>query len=173
MNTILTSSSIGLFSNLREKEQLAYSVYSDVNYLGDSAEISCHILTTTDNKAIGEISYDNVQKSINGFNRQIEALLNSEYTDDDLESAKRLLKASLINKEGNIAKVSSIAQAIQSEKGLDRENQLFKAIDNITREKLDEFSQKAFKNPPTYSIVASKDTLDANQEFFEALKQTA
>jgi predicted Zn-dependent peptidase len=173
MNTILTSSSIGLFSNLREKEQLAYSVYSDVNYLGDSAEISCHILTTTDNKAIGEISYDNVQKSINGFNRQIKALLNSEYTDDDLESAKRLLKASLINKEGNIAKVSSIAQAIQSEKGLDRENQLFKAIDNITREKLDEFSQKAFKNPPTYSIVASKDTLDANQEFFEALKQTA
>lgn len=171
INTILTSSSIGLFSNLREKEQLAYSVYSDVNRLGDSAEISCHILTTTDNKAIGEISYDNIQKSINGFNRQIKALLNSEYTDDDLESAKRLLKASLINKEGNMAKVSSITQAIQSNEGLDRENQLFNVIDNITREKLDEFSQRAFKNPPTYSIVASKDTLDANQEYFERLKQ--
>ena len=79
MNSILTSSKdIGLFNTLREKEHLAYSVYSEIDCSGDSGELSCNILTTTDNKEIGEISYDNVQKSINGFHRQINALLNSE-----------------------------------------------------------------------------------------------
>ena len=69
LNSILTNSSIGLFNVLREKEHLAYSVYSSIDKEGDRGELSCNILTTTDNKNIGEISYDNVEKSINGFKR--------------------------------------------------------------------------------------------------------
>ena len=44
LNTILSSSSIGLFNTLREKEHLAYSVYSNISKIGDCAELSCHIL---------------------------------------------------------------------------------------------------------------------------------
>ena len=40
-NSILTSSSIGLFDVLREKEHLAYSVYSNIEKTGDSGEICC------------------------------------------------------------------------------------------------------------------------------------
>ncbi len=169
MNTILSSSSIGLFDNLREKEHLAYSVYSDIDLIGDCAELSCNILTTTDNKEIGEISYENVQKSIDGFNRQIGALLNSEYTDDDLESAKRILKAKLLNKEGTPSKLSALNAGLNSKEGLEYENQLLNEIDNITRADIDEFACKAFDKPPVYSIVASKDTLDANQEYLDSL----
>ena len=171
MNTILSSSSIGLFNTLREKEHLAYSVYSDINRTGDCAVLSCNILTTTDNKEIGEISYDNVQKSIDGFNRQIKALLNSEYTDDDFESAKRLLKANLLDKEGTPAKLSVLEKGLNSKEGLDYYNQMFREIDNITRDDLDNFIQKAFQNPPIYSIVASAATLNANKKYLKSLEQ--
>ena len=169
MNTILSTSSIGLFNTLREKEHLAYSVYSNINRTGDCAELSCNILTTTDNKEIGEISYDNVQKSINGFNRQINALLNSEYTDEDLISAKRILKANLLDKEGTPSKLMSLNRGLNSNYGLDYENKLLDEIDKITRADIDALARKAFQYPPTYAIVASKDTLEANKEFFETL----
>lgn len=170
MNTILSSSSIGLFNTLREKEHLAYSVHSNIDRVGDCAELSCHILTTTDNKEIGEISYDNVQKSINGFNRQINALLNSEYTDEDLESAKNIFKAKLLNREGTPAKLNILNNGLNSKEGLDFANQLLAEIDNITREDINNFARKAFNNPPVYAVVASKDTLNANQEFFKQLE---
>ena len=169
MNTILSASSIGLFNTLREKEHLAYSVYSNLDKIGDCAELSCNILTTTDNKEIGEISYDNVQKSINGFNRQIGALLNSEYTDDDLISAKRILKANLLDKEGTPSKLLSLNSGLNSKFGIDYENKLFNEIDKITRADVDALARKAFQYPPTYAIVASEVTLNANKDFFETL----
>ena len=43
MNTILSSSSIGLFNTLREKEHLAYSVHSKTSVMGNSGEIFCNI----------------------------------------------------------------------------------------------------------------------------------
>ena len=172
MNSILTSSKdIGLFNTLREKEHLAYSVYSEIDCSGDSGELSCNILTTTDNKEIGEISYDNVQKSINGFHRQINALLNSEYSDDDLEKAKRGLKAALLEKEGTSNKLRAIETGLYKESGIEYQNELFKVIDTITRDDIQLFAQKVFANPPVYSIVASQDTLDANKEYFEKLEQ--
>ena len=173
-NTLLSSSSsIGLFNTLREKEHLAYSVYSDIDRIGNCGEISCHILTTTDNKDIGEISYDNVQKSINGFHRQINALKNSQYSDEDLESAKRILKANLLQKEGIPSKLNGIINGQKNELGIDLHNQIFSEIDNITRADIDNFTQKAFQNPPIYSIVASKDTLENNKGFLESLKTRA
>ena len=171
MNSILSNSSIGLFDVLREKENLAYTVYSSIDKNGNCGELSCNILTTTDNKEIGEISYDNVQKSINGFTRQINALKNGEFTDKDLENAKLALKAHLLEKEGNNSKLYSISMGLNSEHGITYMNKLYKAIDSITRDDILLFADKVFKNPPIYSIVASKDTLDANKDYFAGLEQ--
>lgn len=171
MNTILTNSaSIGLFNTLREKEHLAYSVYSNIDRLEDCGELSLHILTTTDNKEIGEIEHENVQKSINGFNRQIKELLDDKYSDDDLESAKRILKANLLQKEGVQSKLDSLNKGLKSKEGIEYDNKLFDIIDSITREAINQFAQKVFMNKPIYSIVASKDTLEANKDYFESLK---
>lgn len=168
MNQILNSSqTIGLFNTLREKEHLAYRVYSDSDFVGNCGELSLNIHTTTDNKDIGEISYDNVQKSINGFNRQIGELLDSKYTDADLESAKRILKANLLQKEGVWAKLSSTKRSLKY--GEDFDTKVFNEIDNITREDIDDFAKKVFAGHPTYSIVASKDTLEANKNFLDTL----
>ena len=169
MNTILTNSSIGVFTVLREKEHLAYRVSSGFNNIDDSGRVYCHILTTTDNKETGETSYDNVQKSINGFNRQIKALLNSAYTDEDLENAKRILKANLLINETTASKLNILDKGITTPEGISFYNEIYNEIDNITKEDIQEFAQKVFKNPPIYTIVASKDTLEANKDFFETL----
>ena len=171
MNSILSGSSIGLFDTLREKEHLAYSVYSDINRVGDESEISLNILTTTDNKNIGEINYDNVKKSINGFNRQINELVNGNFTDKDLENAKRYLKASLLINEGADDKLSVLHSGMNSLHGIEYFNKLYNEIDSITKDDITNFAQNVFSSKPIYSIVASKDTLDANKEFFAKLEQ--
>lgn len=168
-NSILTSSSIGLFNTLREKEHLAYSVYSSIEKIGDSGKISCNILTTTDNKEIGEISYDNVQKSIDGFNRQIGELKSGKFTDKDLENAKRIMKASLLNNEGVNAKLNKLQIGLNSKYGITYLNKLYREIDKTTKQDIVEFADRIFKNPPIYSITASKDTLDYNKDYFDSL----
>ena len=170
MNSILSSSSIGLFDVLREKENLAYSVFSNYTTTGNQGQLSLNILTTTDNKDIGEYSYDNVQKSINGFNRQIKALTDGKFTDEDLEIAKRSIKAGLLNNEGNFAKISALENGLNSPHGINLKNKVFEEIDKISKRDVIECAQKIFSNKPVYTIVASEDTLNANKEFLDSLK---
>ncbi len=170
MNSILTSSSIGLFDILREKENLAYSVYSDIKNRGNQGQISLNILTTTDNKNIGEYSYNNIEKSINGFNRQIGELIKGSFTDEDLNNAKRSLKAKLLNNEGSEAKLSTLDMGLAFNESLDIKNKIYSEIDNVTKEDIINFAKKAFSGNPVYSITASQDSLNANKEFLENLK---
>lgn len=169
LNSILSSSSIGLFDTLREKEHLAYSVYSDLDKYGDSGELSLNILTTTDNIDTGEVSYDNIKKSINGFNRQIQALRNSKFTDKDLENAKKSLKASLLNRESLYSKVCPLTDGLYSKDGTNAYNKIYETIDSITREDINNLAERIFKTAPVYTIVASQASLDANKEFLESL----
>ncbi|MBR6127622.1 insulinase family protein [bacterium] len=170
MSSILSNSSIGLFNTLREKEHLAYSVYSDITTSDDLGEISLNILTTTDNKDNGEQHYDNVRKSIEGFNRQIDMLKSGKFTEEDLESAKRFIKAQLLNNEGVVSKVSSIDYGMNSKYGAEYKNKLFDEVDNITKEDITEFASNALSGNPVYSITATEDTLKANKDFINSLK---
>ena len=170
MNSILSSSSIGLFDTLREKENLAYSVFSNYSTCGNQGQLSLNILTTTDNKDIGEYSYDNVKKSINGFNRQIKALTNGEFSDEDLEIAKRSIKAGLLNNEGNYAKITALEGALNSRYLIDLKNKIYAEVDKISKQDIINCAQKIFSNKPVYTIVASEDTLNANREFLDSLK---
>lgn len=169
MNSILSNSSIGLFENLREKENLAYSVRSNLAKTGDRGELSLNILTTTDNKSIGVESYDNLQKSIDGFNRQIKALCNGKFNDEDIKSAKVGMKASLLSNEGSSSKLGALEIGLRSKYGIEYENMIFDEIDRVTREDIINMAQKIFASKPVYSIVASKDTLNANKDYIEKL----
>ncbi len=171
MNSILSSSdSVGLFNSLREHDHLAYRVNSSNSRIGDCGEISLFILTTTDNKDRGVTSYDNLSKSINGFQRQINKLVNSEYSDVDLETAKRTLKASFLNKETVYSRMNSISNALSIGENPDYDNRAFDLIDSITREDIDKLSNRIFAGKPIYSIVASKETLNFNKEYLENLQ---
>ena len=111
-----------------------------------------------------------MQKSITGFNRQIKELLDGKFTDEDLEIAKRSIKAGLLNNEGNYAKIDALQGGLNSPYGLDLKNKIYNEVDKITKEDVINCAQKIFSNNPVYAVVASKDTLDANKEFLDGLK---
>ncbi len=167
MNTILSTS---LFNTLREKEHLAYSVYSSLGRSHDCGELSCNILTTTDNKEIGEFSYDNVQKSINGFKRQIELLRAGEFTEREFENAKLALKASLLENEGAASKLRNLESGMNSLYGISYRNKVYDSIDKVTKQDVLDFASKVFTQKPVYSVVATKDTLDFNKDYFKYLE---
>ena len=112
-----------------------------------------------------------MQKSVNGFHRQIDKLLNSEYKDSDLETAKRRLKANLLHNESVRSKLYAVLNTIEMGESLDYDNRAFEMIDSITREDIDNFSKKVFAGKPVYSIVASQDTLDYNKDFLNSLAE--
>lgn len=169
LRSILSSSSIGLFDNLREKQNLAYSVFADISKENDMGELSLNILTTTDNKDTGEQSFDNLRKSIEGFNNQINELKLGKFTEQDLNNAKLAYKAMLLKNEGISSKVSSIDNGLNSKYGIEYDNKIYNEIDGITKEDIIAMAEKIFAENPVYSIVATQDTLDANKEFLNKL----
>jgi predicted Zn-dependent peptidase len=68
VNTILGGSpNSRLFSDLREKQNLAYSVSSNIQSFENTGILTFKIQTTTDNPQAGIKSYDNVKKSLEGL----------------------------------------------------------------------------------------------------------
>ena len=170
MNGILSSGDeTGLFNNLREKEKLAYSVYSDVSFSNTSSGVlTCRILTTTDSDDLK--SYDNVQKSINGFTRQINKVVNGEFSDKELEAAKVNFKRNLLTStDTQIDTVTTLSDGMRSVNGMDETNKMYELIDTITKEDIQKMAKEIFENKPLYSVKASQATLDANRTFFEEL----
>ena len=170
LNSILSSSSIGLFDNLREKQNLAYSVHSNITTKENIGRISLNILTTTDNKDIGEYSYANLQKSVDGFNKQISELVNGKFTEEDLEIAKRSVKASLLDNEGIFEKIYTLETGLNSPHGILLKNKVYNEIDKITADDIIKASQTIFASNPVYTITATQDTLDANKDYLDRLK---
>ena len=80
-----------------------------------------------------------------------------------------MLKASLLNNESTISKLIAIEQGTNKKEGIEFRNMIYDEIDKITKEDIQQYAQKVFKNPPVYTVVASKETLEANKGFFETL----
>jgi hypothetical protein len=51
-----------------------------------------------------------------------------------------------------------------------RTNMLLNEIDKITAEDIYNAANYIFSNKPTYSVLATEDTLKANEEFFKGLE---
>ena len=174
LNTILGGGPTSrLFDDLREKQKLAYSVRSQLENDGTTAAISLIIGTTTDNKETGEKSYDNLQKSIDGFNLHVNKLKNEKISLEELDSAKLSLKNSILSAcESVNGKNAVLSQGLSSYYGITKENQYLDMIDKITVDDIYNAAQKIFAGKPIYSIVATSDTLDYNKEYLENLKNS-
>ena len=73
--------------------------------------------------------------------------------------------------EGTDAKLGALDLGLNSKYGITYSNQLYDEIDKITKEDILNYAEKIFKNPPIYSIVASKDTLENNQDYLDKIKE--
>lgn len=159
-----------LFNDLREKQHLAYSVRSMLDNSHNSEAIILSIGTTTENTDTGEISYDNVEKSIEGFKKHVNKLKTEKVSEEELESAKLSLKDSLLSQnQSGAGKCDNLSYSHDTPYGLSRENQLLDLIDTITVEDIYNTANYIFGGKPVYSIVATENTLKNNENYLKTL----
>ncbi len=171
LNTILGGTpSSRLFSDLREKQKLAYQVNSKLSYFDNSGILSMFIKTTTDDILSGVTSYDNMKKAIDGFDNHVQKLMNENVAEDELESAKLTLKNNILNySELTSDKNISILLGLKSFYGISHDNQILDMVDEITVEDIKAAANYIFKTNPTISIVATKNTIEKNKEFLNSI----
>ena len=171
LNTILGGSpSSRLFQDLREKQKLAYRVSSSVQSFEDTGVLTLSILSTTDDKKENDIKYDNLQKSLDGFEAHARKLMNELVTQDELESAKMILKQKYARQiELPHSKTALLAMNLHQPYGVKRMDEYVKAIDTITAADIQMAARHIFLNKPIYSILASKDTVNNQLGYLQTL----
>lgn len=171
LNTILGATpSSRLFQDLREKQKLAYQVTSRLGYLDNSGIMALYIKTTTDNPQTGETPYDNLKKSVDGFNYHVQKIMNETVTEEELENAKLNLKNKILNSdELTYGKNRSIMNGQKSFYGFARDNQALDLIDKITVDDIKACANYIFNSNPTVSVVATKNTLKNNEDYIKSL----
>lgn len=171
LNQILGGSpSSRLFSDLREQRHLAYSVSSNYDFIGDSGIMTLTIGTTTENHETGEKTFDNVKKSIDGFNENIKKITTEPVTTEELNAAKKAIKTSMLSAlEKNSTKTSILELNAKTPYNVDLINQKLELIDKITPDDLLRAAKYVFSSKPVYSIAATQATLDANKDFLNSL----
>jgi len=171
LNTILGGTpSSRLFSDLREKQKLAYQVNSKLAYFDNSGVLSLFIKTTTDDMQTGEKSYDNLKKSVDGFNNHVQKLMIENVSADELENAKLTLKNKILNySELTSDKNTSILGGLKSFYGVSLDNQVLDMVDKITVDDVKAAANYIFKTNPTISIVATKNTIENNKDYLKSM----
>lgn len=171
LNTILGGTpSSRLFSDLREQQKLAYQVGSKLGYFDSSGFVLLNIKTTTDDPQSGTVSYDNVKKSLDGFNVHVKKLMNENVSDEELESAKLTLKNRVLNSvELTADKNMGILEGLNSFYGVSMDNQILEIVDKITAEDIKAAANYIFGTKPTISIVATKNTIENNKDYLKSL----
>lgn len=162
LNTILGGNpNSRLFTDLREKQKLAYRVRSHVDFMDKTGVLTLSIKTTTDNPLEGNNKLDNLKKSLKGFDTNTAKMQNELVTDEELESAKLYLKTKILdNAETSSGKNSLLNKSKHTAYGIDFPNLLLEEIDKITKDDIKATANYIFQNPSLTSIVASQKTLD-------------
>ncbi len=171
LNNILGNGpSSRLFNDLREQRHLCYSVSSSFDTVNDIGAFKLEIATTTNNIENGTTSYDNIKKSIDGFNENIEQIKNEKVSDEELEHAKRSLKSQILtNFEMNDDKNSILLHDSGTPYGLNYINEQMAMIDEITKDDILNAAKYVFSSKPVYSLAATKDALAANENYLANL----
>lgn len=171
LNTILGGTpSSRLFSDLREKQKLAYQVNSKMSFFDNSGVISLFIKTTTDDTQTNTQNYDNLQKSLEGFKKHVQLMKDQNVSNDELEAAKLTLKNQILNySELTADKNLSILLGANSFYGVSKDNQILDLVDRITPDDIKTAANYMFNSNPTVSIVATKKTIDNNKEYLNSL----
>ena len=171
VHTILGgSSNARLFSDLREKQNLAYAVSSNIQSFGNTGILTMQIQTTTDDKSANVQSFDNVQKSLDGFKKHKDLLCNELVSDEELASAKMRLKQKIIGQCQNpLSENDLLAMNALEPFGIKRIDKYVEAIDKITKEDIKQAANFIFSHNPTTSILASPETIDSQMGYLQTL----
>ena len=119
-----------LFRNVREKESLAYYISSTILKYKSIMLIDCGI------------EFDNFSKTIDIIKEQREAVINGDFTDEDIAISKKSLRSSTESIKDSIFLISEffLSQILSNDNRTIEE--IFKDLDAVTREEIMEATSK-------------------------------
>lgn len=161
LDTILGSGGMSsrLFKDLRIDSNLAYGVGSSNSQIRDMGRMNLSITTSTDTSLTNEADPQNINKSLDGFKRNVERLKTEYVSPDELESAKKIIKRNVLDfQEGNMDRTTAMIANANSYYGQNYDVEYIKAIDKITVEDIMATANYVFKDAPITSILASEKT---------------
>lgn len=166
LNSVLSDGKDGLFEDLREKQKLAYAVRSSFTTNNEDAILQLRIKTTTQDPDNGVENYNNVQKSLDGFKKHVDGIVQTPINEEELNTAKLAILSRLIfDTESSEGKHRQIAGNSESFYGTEYTKELTQAIQNVTAEDIQTAARVNLTKPSIVSIVASPKTLDANKDY--------
>lgn len=90
---------------------------------------------------------------------------------EELECAKKTMKTNILSSvESGFGQTSDLFFSVNTPYGVDYVNKQIEMIDKITPEDIYNTARYIFKSKPTYSITATKASLDYNKEFLQGLE---
>lgn len=171
MNTIIQEGENGLFNDLREKQKLCYTVKSRFINEEKTPHLVLKIKTTTEDTKSGFVDYKNIEKSLTGFKKHINKMINTPVDEEDLKNAKLKLITNLAFAiEGSQEQHAIVDKSQDTTLNNDYIPQLYQTILTISPEDIQKTAQKNLKNPSVISIIANKNSLEANKEFLTNLQ---
>jgi len=172
LNTILGGGmSSRLFMDLREKQGLAYEVGSGYKTNHKMGRFVLAIKTTTRDEENGQVvpKYENLQKSLDGFKKHINLLINEKVPEQELNKAKKYLKDDFGAKtEASSQKTGVVNSGFNSKYGADYAKKYLKAVDETTPEDIQRVARLYLTKPSVISVVASQDTLDNSKDYLKS-----
>lgn len=160
-----------LFTDLREKQNIdTYRVGSSYNYNERGSELALEIMTTTQDKNNNIKQYQNIQKALDGFKKNINELISTSVSEKELQNAKLALKSRLVfATESNYDKHVLLGNYYGSAYGKNYVEELTNAIDNMSAIDIQKAAKIFLDKPSVTSILASKETIDANADYLKTV----
>jgi predicted Zn-dependent peptidase len=145
LNTILGGGmSSRLFQNIREKQGLAYSVFSEVNPYSDTGIFSVYAGT----------SIENAEKVLGLISAEFRALKAEPVTGEELRRAKDHLKGSLVlSLESTGARMSNLARQEMYFGRFFSTDEILASVEAVTREDVQAAAAAAFRTDQTSATV--------------------
>jgi len=136
LNTVLGGGmSSRLFQNIREKQGLAYAVYSELSMYRDTGCMAIYAGTSTENAA----------KVVESIIHELRELKQIRVPDDELRRAKDHLKGSfMLGLESTFSRMSNLARQEMYFKRFFTLDEMIQSIEDITAEQVQRIAQEFF-----------------------------
>lgn len=152
LNNILGSSGLSsrFFVELRDKQGLAYTVRSALDYARNAALMYFYIGTEP----------KNIEKSLNGFKTEVQRIIDTPPSDVELLGGKENILGRLeYFSQTNIQLASTYGSDYITDCGLDFQERFKEKLVEVTMEDVSNMAKKYLQNPSVISILAPDEDL--------------
>lgn len=168
LDSILGSSGLNarLFSDLREKQKLCYSVGSQFNKTPSFAQ-EILIIETGIKDENGNVT-NNIEKSILGFEKHIKMFIQKPPTKEELARVKRIIKSNYAQMFATaLGQNEKLTEGLYTQYGAAYYDELLKAIDAITARDVQRVAKKYLTKPSVTSILTTEEAAAKAQAFLK------